>query len=157
MLPVGVDRPGHPIHAIGPRRSEHGAEIRIADGKGLGEGELKREVLARVIPHDVGRLGAVGLGLEDAYFHRLNADLREKRDRLRGGLAAAGFTVLPSAGTYFLTVDIRPLGERDGLAFCRSLRVGVEGQGARAGQAEDRQALARVIDEAVTRLQGLAR
>jgi N-succinyldiaminopimelate aminotransferase len=35
--------------------------------------------------------------------------------------------VLPSAGTYFLTVDISSIGETDGLAFCRSLpeRCGV--------------------------------
>ena len=35
--------------------------------------------------------------------------------------------MFPSAGTYFVTADIRPLGEEDGLAFCRSLpeRCGV--------------------------------
>ena len=46
---------------------------------------------------------------------------------LSAGLAAAGFEVFPSAGTYFVTTDIRPLGESDGLAFCRALpeRCGV--------------------------------
>ena len=70
---------------------------------------------------------AIGLGLPGSSFRRVAADLEEKRDRLSAGLAAAGLTVLPSAGTYFVTVDIRSLGETDGLAFCRALpeRCGV--------------------------------
>jgi N-succinyldiaminopimelate aminotransferase len=34
---------------------------------------------------------------------------------------------MPSAGTYFVSADIRGLGETDGLAFCRSMpaRCGV--------------------------------
>src|SRR2546428_1249513 len=42
---------------------------------------------------------AVGLGLPDAFFDGIAADLREKRDRLCRGLADAGFTVYPPAGT----------------------------------------------------------
>lgn len=40
---------------------------------------------------------------------------------------AAGFEVYRPAGTYFVTTDIRPLGESDGFAFCRALpeRCGV--------------------------------
>jgi N-succinyldiaminopimelate aminotransferase len=111
---------------------------------------------------------AVGLGLDDAYFLQFGADMREKHDRLRAGLSVAGFTVLPSAGTYFLTVDIRPLRERDGLAFCRSLpeRCGVVAV-PNVVFYDDREAglplvrfacckRAEVIDEAVTRLKGLA-
>jgi N-succinyldiaminopimelate aminotransferase len=43
------------------------------------------------------------------------------------GLADAGFGVFVPAGTYFVTTDIRPLGETDGFAFCRTLpeRAGV--------------------------------
>ena len=39
-------------------------------------------------------------------------------------------TVHPPAGTYFVTVDIAPLGEEDGVAFCRALpeRCGVVGR-----------------------------
>jgi N-succinyldiaminopimelate aminotransferase len=50
-----------------------------------------------------------------------------KRDLLAGGLERAGFKVFRPAGTYFITADIRPLGESDGFAFCRSLpeRCGV--------------------------------
>jgi N-succinyldiaminopimelate aminotransferase len=70
---------------------------------------------------------AVGLGLPDEEFTALAGDLREKRDRLSRGLADAGLTVFPSHGTYFVTTDIRALGESDGLAFCRALpaRCGV--------------------------------
>jgi N-succinyldiaminopimelate aminotransferase len=70
---------------------------------------------------------ARGLGLPDEAFRSIAQDLREKRDRLVVGLAGAGLKVLPAAGSYFVTVDIRAIGEDDGLAFCRSLpqRVGV--------------------------------
>jgi len=65
---------------------------------------------------------AFGLGKDDAYFHGLAADQQQKRDRLAVGLAAAGFDVLPSAGTYFLSVDIRSVGfNGDDEAFCRHI------------------------------------
>lgn len=65
---------------------------------------------------------AFGLGKDDAYFEGLAADQRQKRDRLAAGLAAAGFEVLPSAGTYFLSVDIRSVGfNGDDEAFCRHI------------------------------------
>ena len=51
----------------------------------------------------------------------LRSEMRDKRDRLCAGLADAGLEVLRPQGTYFVTVDIRSLGETDGLAFCRSL------------------------------------
>ncbi len=70
---------------------------------------------------------AEALALPDAYFEGLRADLRAKRDLLATGLAEAGFAVFRTAGTYFITTDIRPLGQSDGFAFCRSLpeRAGV--------------------------------
>jgi N-succinyldiaminopimelate aminotransferase len=70
---------------------------------------------------------AVGLDLPDEHFTEFASDLRARRDVLSAGLAAAGFEVFPSAGTYFVTTDIRPLGQSDGLAFCRALpeRCGV--------------------------------
>jgi N-succinyldiaminopimelate aminotransferase len=70
---------------------------------------------------------AVGLALGDDYFDGLRDSLRAKRDLLCNGLEAAGLTVLRPAATYFATVDLRPLGEDDGLAFCRALpeRCGV--------------------------------
>ncbi|MEU9863095.1 pyridoxal phosphate-dependent aminotransferase [Streptomyces sp. NPDC047971] len=70
---------------------------------------------------------AEALHLPDAYFDDLRADLQAKRDLLSDGLAQAGFQVYRPAGTYFVTTDIRPLGESDGFAFCRALpeRAGV--------------------------------
>jgi N-succinyldiaminopimelate aminotransferase len=70
---------------------------------------------------------AVALGLPDEYFAGFNAGLRERRDRLVAGLTDAGFAVLHSDGTYFVTADITPLGGKDGLEFCRTLpeRCGV--------------------------------
>ncbi|MCU1678795.1 MAG: aminotransferase class, partial [Frankiales bacterium] len=51
----------------------------------------------------------------------------ERRDLLCDGLAELGFGVYRPAGTYFATTDIRPLGYRDGIEFCRDLpaRAGV--------------------------------
>ncbi|MEU3374421.1 pyridoxal phosphate-dependent aminotransferase [Streptomyces sp. NPDC006660] len=70
---------------------------------------------------------AEALRLPDAYFEAFRAEHQAKRDLLSDGLAAAGFGVFRPAGTYFVTTDVRPLGERDGVAFCRSLpeRCGV--------------------------------
>ncbi|GIE96067.1 pyridoxal phosphate-dependent aminotransferase [Paractinoplanes rishiriensis] len=70
---------------------------------------------------------AVALALPDDYFTGFRAGLQARRDRLVIGLTEAGFTVLPSEGTYFITADITPLGGTDGADFCRSLpeRCGV--------------------------------
>ncbi len=70
---------------------------------------------------------AAGLRMPDSYFASLAAGLLGKRDLLCTGLAEAGFEVYPPAGTYFVTTDIRGLGEPDGVTFCRELprRAGV--------------------------------
>ncbi|MFJ2948994.1 pyridoxal phosphate-dependent aminotransferase [Streptomyces sp. NPDC087226] len=70
---------------------------------------------------------AEALALPDSYFTGFRDDLRSKRDVLAAGLEEAGLTVYRPSGTYFITADIRPLGETDGIAFCRALpeRAGV--------------------------------
>ncbi|MFF1303906.1 pyridoxal phosphate-dependent aminotransferase [Streptomyces sp. NPDC058307] len=70
---------------------------------------------------------AEALALPDSYFTAFREDMLAKRDLLAAGLADAGFKVFKPAGTYFVTTDIRPLGESDGFAFCRALpeRAGV--------------------------------
>lgn len=70
---------------------------------------------------------AEALALPDSYYDAFRADMSARRDLLADGLAAAGFEVFRPAGTYFVTTDIRPLGESDGFAFCRALpeRAGV--------------------------------
>ncbi|MDQ3788320.1 MAG: pyridoxal phosphate-dependent aminotransferase, partial [Actinomycetota bacterium] len=64
---------------------------------------------------------------EAAWVAKLRDDLAVKRDRLSEGLAAAGFGVRPSAGTYFVCADVRPLGFTDGAELCWQLpeRIGV--------------------------------
>ncbi|MGE7471664.1 aminotransferase [Bosea sp. NPDC003192] len=64
---------------------------------------------------------AYGLGKDDAYFEGMRTDFQRSRDRFAGGLSDLGFNVLPSAGTYFLNVDIGPLGQGDDVAFCQRL------------------------------------
>ncbi|WP_042378863.1 pyridoxal phosphate-dependent aminotransferase [Streptacidiphilus melanogenes] len=70
---------------------------------------------------------ADALRLPDSYFTTLRADLTRKRDLLADGLRAAGFEVYEPQGTYFITTDIAPFGEKDAYAFCRELpaRCGV--------------------------------
>jgi N-succinyldiaminopimelate aminotransferase len=70
---------------------------------------------------------ALGLRLGDDFYAGLADVLRAKRDILCESLRAAGFEVFVPQGTYFATVDIRPVGGDDGLEFCRSLpdRCGV--------------------------------
>ena len=64
---------------------------------------------------------AYGLGKEEAYFDGMRAELERARDRFTTGLRTLGFSVLPSAATYFVNIDIAPLGETDDVAFCLRL------------------------------------
>ncbi|HWH11004.1 MAG TPA: aminotransferase class I/II-fold pyridoxal phosphate-dependent enzyme [Solirubrobacteraceae bacterium] len=64
---------------------------------------------------------AVGLGLPESVGDDLRRMLRGKRDRLSGGLRVAGFEVLPTAATYFVTADASGLGEPDATAVCERL------------------------------------
>ncbi len=64
---------------------------------------------------------AYGLMKDDAYFTEMRAAFQRSRDRFSDGLKARGFHVLPSAGPYFLNIDIAPLGRDDDVAFCRWL------------------------------------
>ncbi len=70
---------------------------------------------------------AQALALPGEYFTALRDDLKAKRDLLVPGLRDLGFEVYQPQGTYFATADIGPLGERDGVEFCRTLpeRAGV--------------------------------
>jgi aspartate/methionine/tyrosine aminotransferase len=68
---------------------------------------------------------ALGMGLEDAYFHGLGAPLARSRDRLTSGLTALEIPVLPCDGTYFVVLDVTRWlrhGEDD-IAFCRRLVI----------------------------------
>ena len=64
---------------------------------------------------------AVAMALPDDEIGALADALRGKRDRLASGLREAGFSVLASAGTYFLNADARELGYDDAARLCRTL------------------------------------
>ena len=112
---------------------------------------------------------AAGLALPDDYFTGLASQYRARRDRLCDGLASVGFDVTPSAGTYFVTVDVRDLGEEDGMAFCERLpkEVGVAAipevvfhDDVEAGRPLVRFAFCKtdaMLDEGLRRLQALQR
>jgi N-succinyldiaminopimelate aminotransferase len=61
---------------------------------------------------------AYGLMKDDSYFTDMRGAFQRSRDRFSAGLAERGFTVLPSAGTYFVNIDIGPLGLGDDVKFC---------------------------------------
>lgn len=112
---------------------------------------------------------ANGLGMDTSFFTEFAADMQAKRDRLMPGLIEAGFGVYPTSGTYFVTVDVRPLrADGDGMAFCRELPhrcgvVAIPNEVFYANRHEGRH-LVRfafckrfdVLDEAVARLKALA-
>ena len=64
---------------------------------------------------------AYGLSKDDSYFETMRLSMARSRDRFTKGLMACGFTVLPSEGTYFLAVDLAPLGIGDDVAFCHRM------------------------------------
>jgi N-succinyldiaminopimelate aminotransferase len=110
---------------------------------------------------------AEALALPDEYFTSLATDLKKKRDLLAGGLKDIGFEVYRPDGTYFITTDIAPLGEKDGVEFCMSLpeRAGVVAipsavfyDDAEAGRTQVRFAFCKreeILEEALSRLAAL--
>jgi N-succinyldiaminopimelate aminotransferase len=65
---------------------------------------------------------SVGLDTQAEWMAAKTLDFQRSRDRLAAGLAAAGFATLPSAGTYFLLVDLAASGvARDDVTFCDRL------------------------------------
>jgi aminotransferase len=61
------------------------------------------------------------LGFPDAYYMRLAADYRERRDTLLPALAEAGFRIHEPAGAYYVMTDIRDLTDEDDVSFARRL------------------------------------
>jgi N-succinyldiaminopimelate aminotransferase len=65
---------------------------------------------------------AYGLGKDDDYFVRMRGGYQRSRDRFVAGLRGLGFPVLEAQGTYFVNVDLKPLGlNEDDASFCRRL------------------------------------
>jgi N-succinyldiaminopimelate aminotransferase len=100
----------------------------------------------------------------DAWVEASRRGLQDKRDRLAAGLRTIGLDPVVPRGTYFMTTDVRPLGYRDGMEFCRDLprRCGVVAiphqafyDNIEAGRPYVRWAFCKgddVLDEAVRRL-----
>lgn len=73
-------------------------------------------------PPDLQKAVAYGLAKEAAYFDGLAAELQAKRDRLAGAFASLGLSATPCQGTYFLTIDMAPLGlDGDDAALARRM------------------------------------
>ena len=65
---------------------------------------------------------AFGLVKDRGFFTDFTTRMQAKRDRLTAGLERAGFAVAPSAGTYFLNIDITSIGfNGDDAEFCRDI------------------------------------
>jgi N-succinyldiaminopimelate aminotransferase len=65
---------------------------------------------------------AQGLETQDAWITASVAGFQRSRDRLAAGLTAAGYRVLPSAATWFLSIDLTASGLLlDDTAFCERL------------------------------------
>lgn len=65
---------------------------------------------------------AYGLGKDDSYFEESRRAFERSRDRFSAGLRQIGVPVLPSEATYFLNIDLAPLGLNvDDEAFCKHL------------------------------------
>jgi N-succinyldiaminopimelate aminotransferase len=112
---------------------------------------------------------AQALALPDEYFTSLATDLKKKRDLLADGLKDIGFEVYQPDGTYFITTDIAPLGEKDGIEFCLKLpeRAGVVAipsavfyDDAEAGRTQVRFAFCKreeILEKALSRLAAMTR
>jgi len=88
----------------------------------LSVGAKAHQFVTFTTPPNLQTATAYGLRKPDDYFGGLAASQQGKRDRLGAGLQSAGFEVLDSQGTYFLTVDIRSVGfSGTDEEFCRHI------------------------------------
>jgi N-succinyldiaminopimelate aminotransferase len=89
----------------------------------LAEGLVRaHQFLTFTTPPNLQAAIAYGLGKDDSYFSGMRADFAKARDRLTDGLRAAGWAVLPSAGTYFLSLDLAASGiDLDDVTVCDRL------------------------------------
>jgi aminotransferase len=71
--------------------------------------------------------GALALRLPDAYYAKLAADYRVRRDRTLAMLEEAGFRCFKPEGAYYIMTDISGFGFSDDIAFTRHMieHVGV--------------------------------
>ena len=77
------------------------------------------QFLTFTTPPNLQEAVAYGLGKDDASFAAMRAGFARSRDRFAAGLEERGFSVLPSAATYFLSVDLGA--GADDVTFCERL------------------------------------
>ncbi|WP_380875549.1 aspartate aminotransferase [Sphingomonas sp. DBB INV C78] len=68
------------------------------------------QFLTFTTPPNLQAAAAYGLAMSDDYFAEMREGYARSRDRLAAGLGQAGYAVLPSVGTYFLSVDLAASG-----------------------------------------------
>jgi aspartate/methionine/tyrosine aminotransferase len=75
-------------------------------------GPLSRahQFLTFTTPPNLQAAAAYGLGKDEGYFEGMRADFARSRDRLAALLTEAGWSVLPSQATYFLSLDLAASG-----------------------------------------------
>jgi aminotransferase len=78
-------------------------------------------------PAPLQEAAATALSLPQAYYERLAAGYRERRERLVPALEAAGFRAFKPRGAYYVMTDITAFGYPDDVSFARYLvsEVGV--------------------------------
>ncbi len=92
----------------------------IARATLLGPVAKAHQFLTFTTPPNLQTAVAFGLGKPAATFDAMRAALQRSRDRLAEALAAGGFAVAPSEGTYFLCVDLAASGiAGQDLEICR--------------------------------------
>ena len=80
------------------------------------------QFLTFTTPPNLQAAAAYGLGKDVAYFEGMRAGYQRSRDRLAAGLSGLGYSVLPSAATYFLNIDLAASGiAMDDVAFAQWL------------------------------------
>src|SRR3546814_9214402 len=78
-----------------------------------------RSFLTFTTPPSLQTAVAYGLGKDDAYFTAMREGFARSRARMTDGLGAAGYALLPSDGTYFVSVDLNGSGiALDDMTFC---------------------------------------
>lgn len=87
---------------------------------GLARGLAKaHQFLTFTTPPNLQWAAAYGLGKDAAWFDAERAAFQRSRDRLAAGLRAGGYVTLPSAATYFLSIDLAASGiDMDDVTFC---------------------------------------
>jgi N-succinyldiaminopimelate aminotransferase len=111
------------ISSLGKTHSFTGWKIGWASGPAPLVGALRgvKQYLTFAGGTPLQHAAAAALGAAEPYAAELAASLAARRDLLADGLAAAGFRVNHTQGTYFITADAAPLGFDDAIALCERL------------------------------------